>query len=146
MDGAGQQKRRPLVVMASSSMSSAMAAARVGANPLAELTDRVKSLEAGLRAWLAKQPTHVEAAVSTAVGAVQGGALGGLMGTLAPNGGSGLPMPQPPPGVDPKAMASFKQAQVRVLFLSFRPLRSNIHNLKVCWLNGYLKCYTVKLF
>ncbi|GJN27733.1 hypothetical protein PR202_gb15779 [Eleusine coracana subsp. coracana] len=108
MDGAGQ-KRRPLMVMASS--SSTLAAARVGANPLAELTHRVKSLEAGMRTWLAKQPTHVEAAVATALGAVQGCALGGLMGTLAPDGGSALPMPQPPPGLDPKAMASFKQAQ-----------------------------------
>jgi hypothetical protein len=117
MDGAGHPKRRPLGVMASSSSSSStLAAARVAPNPLAELTDRIKSLEAGLRMWLAKQPTHVEAAVSTALGAVQGGALGGLMGTLAPDGGSGLPMPQPPPGVDPKATASFKQAQVRPFF------------------------------
>jgi hypothetical protein len=126
MDGAGQQKRRPLGVMASSS-SSTLAAARVGPNPLAELTDRVKSLEAGLRMWLAKQPTHVEAAASTALGAVQGGALGGLMGTLAPDGGSGLPMPQPPSGVDPKAMASFKQAQVRPFFPSPISLPSQEH-------------------
>lgn len=98
------------MVMASS--SSTLAVARVGGNPLAELTHRVKSLEAGMRAWLAQQPTHVEAAVVTALGAVQGGALGGLMGTLAPETGSALPMPQPPPGLDPKAMASFKQAQV----------------------------------
>ncbi|KAG8064417.1 hypothetical protein GUJ93_ZPchr0004g38234 [Zizania palustris] len=101
------QKRRPLVVMASSSM----AVARGGAGQLAELTDRFKSLEAGLRAWLAKQPTHVEAAVATAVGAVQGGALGGLMGTLTPDGGAPFPVPQVPPGADPSAMASFKQAQ-----------------------------------
>ncbi|TVU14663.1 hypothetical protein EJB05_38146 [Eragrostis curvula] len=93
MDGAGQ-KRRPLMVMASS--SSSLAAARAGANPLAELSGRFKSFEAGVRAWMAKQPIHVEAAVTTAVGAVQGGALGGLMGTLAPDGGAGLPMPQPP--------------------------------------------------
>ncbi|WVZ85504.1 hypothetical protein U9M48_032427 [Paspalum notatum var. saurae] len=115
MQGAGE-KRRPLTVLASSSSSQVAAAAAAArgvgmANPLAEWTDRVRSLEAGLRAWLAKQPTHVEAAVTTAVGAVQGAALGGLMGTLAPDAGAGLPVPQPPPGVDPKALASFKQAQ-----------------------------------
>ncbi|KAL5215463.1 hypothetical protein ABZP36_006864 [Zizania latifolia] len=111
MEGMGQ-KRRPLVVMASSSSTAAAAAAaRGGANPLAELSDRFKSMEAGLRAWLAKQPTHVEAAVATAVGVVQGGALGGLMGTLTPDGGSPFPVPQPPPGADSSAMASFKQAQ-----------------------------------
>lgn len=108
------QKRRPLTVMASS--SSQVAAARgmgMGlTNPLAEWTSRVRSLEAGVRAWLAKQPTHVEAAVVTAVGAVQGAALGGLMGTLAPDGGAALPVPPPPPGADPKVLASFKQAQV----------------------------------
>lgn len=107
------QKRRPLTVMASS--SSQVAAARgmgMGlTNPLAEWTSRVRSLEAGVRAWLAKQPTHVEAAVVTAVGAVQGAALGGLMGTLAPDGGAALPVPPPPPGADPKVLASFKQAQ-----------------------------------
>ncbi|KAL6650668.1 hypothetical protein ACP70R_009593 [Stipagrostis hirtigluma subsp. patula] len=111
MDGAGK-KRRPLMVMASSSTQAQAAARGLGmANPLAEWGDRVRSLEAGARAWLARQPTHVEAAVATAVGAVQGAALGGLMGTLAPDGGAALPVPQPPPGVDPKAMASFKQAQ-----------------------------------
>jgi hypothetical protein len=114
MEGA-KQKQRPLTVMASSSSSQVAAARGMGmgmANPLAEWSGRVRSLEAGLRAWLAKQPTHVEAAVSTAVGAVQGGALGGLMGTLAPDGGTALPVPPPPMGADPKALASFKQAQV----------------------------------
>ncbi|CAL5017172.1 unnamed protein product [Urochloa decumbens] len=112
MEGA-KQKRRPLTVIASSSSSQVAAARGMGmANPLSELTDRFRSLEAGLRAWLAKQPTHVEAAVSTALGAVQGGALGGLMGTLAPDGGAALPVPPPPPpGADPKVLASFKQAQ-----------------------------------
>ncbi|KAM3367256.1 hypothetical protein ACQJBY_016087 [Aegilops geniculata] len=110
MEGMGQ-KRRPLVVMASSSTTAAQSASRGGANPLAELTDRFRSLEVGVREWMAKQPTHIEAAVTTAFGAVQGGALGGLMGTFAPEGGAGLPVPQPPPGLDPKAMATFKQAQ-----------------------------------
>lgn len=113
------QKRRPLTVMASSSSSSSQVAAAARGlglgvtNPLAEWTGRFRSLEAGVRAWLAKQPTHVEAAVVTAAGAVQGAALGGLMGTLAPDGGAALPvMPPPPPGADPKVLASFKQAQV----------------------------------
>ncbi|KAF8667333.1 hypothetical protein HU200_053008 [Digitaria exilis] len=113
MEGA-KQKQRPLTVMAASSSSQVAAARGMGvgmANPLAEWKDRVKSLEAGLRAWMAKQPVHVEAAVSTAVGAVQGAALGGLMGTLAPDGGAALPVPPPPLGADPKALASFKQAQ-----------------------------------
>lgn len=109
MEKAGQ-KRRPLTVMASSSSQVAAARGMGMTNPLAEWTDRVRSLEAGVRAWLAKQPTHVEAAVVTAVGAVQGAALGGLMGTLAPDGGAALPVP-PPPGTDPKVLASFKQAQ-----------------------------------
>ena len=123
MEGA-TQKRRPLTVMASSSSSQVEAARGMGmgmANPLAEWSGRVRSLEAGLRAWLAKQPTHVEAAVSTAVGAVQGAALGGLMGTLAPDGGAALPVP-PPPGADPKALASLKQAQV----LSGCPIHSRL--------------------
>jgi hypothetical protein len=112
MEGA-KQKRRPLTVMASSSSSQVAAARGMGmANPLAEWSDRFRSLEAGLRAWLAKQPTHVEAAVSTTLGAVQGAALGGLMGTLAPDGGAALPVPPPPLGADPKALASLKQAQV----------------------------------
>ena len=123
MEGA-TQKRRPLTVMASSSSSQVAAARGMGmgmANPLAEWSGRVRSLEAGLRAWLAKQPTHVEAAVSTALGAVQGAALGGLMGTLAPDGGAALPVP-PPPGADPKALASLKQAQV----LSGCPIHSRL--------------------
>ncbi|RLM66027.1 uncharacterized protein C2845_PM16G06650 [Panicum miliaceum] len=111
MEGA-KQKRRPLTVMASSSSSQVAAARGMGmANPLAEWSDRFRSLETGLRAWLAKQPTHVEAAVSTTLGAVQGAALGGLMGTLAPDGGAALPVPPPPLGADPKALASLKQAQ-----------------------------------
>ena len=73
---------------------------------------RVKAIEARFRAWMAKQPIHIEAAVSTAVGAVQGGALGGLMGSLTADGGSPFPIPQPPPNANPEAMASFKQAQV----------------------------------
>ena len=121
MEGA-KQKQRPLTVMASSSSAQVAAARGLGmANPLAEWSGRVRSLEVGLRAWLAKQPTHVEAAVSTAVGAVQGAALGGLMGTLAPDGGAALPVP-PPPGADPKALASLKQAQV----LSGCPIHSRL--------------------
>ncbi|KAF8686685.1 hypothetical protein HU200_043518 [Digitaria exilis] len=82
---------------------------RGGANPLEEWRARAKGIEAGFRAWMAKQPIHIEAAVTTAVGAVQGAALGGLMGSLAPDGGS--PFPMPPPNANPQAMASLKQAQ-----------------------------------
>uniref|UniRef100_A0ACD5ZLV4 Uncharacterized protein n=1 Tax=Avena sativa TaxID=4498 RepID=A0ACD5ZLV4_AVESA len=96
--------------MASSSSSSSAAQA-LGGNPLEEWTGRVKALEAGFRAWMAKQPIHVEAAVTTAVGVVQGGALGGLMGSLTADGGSPFPMPPPPPNANPQAVASFKQAQ-----------------------------------
>ena len=85
---------------------------RGGSNPLEEWSGHVKAIEAGFRAWMAKQPIHIEAAVATAVGAVQGGALGGLMGSLTADGGSPFPMPQPPPNANPEAMASFKQAQV----------------------------------
>ncbi|KAF0891945.1 hypothetical protein E2562_011332 [Oryza meyeriana var. granulata] len=95
--------------MASSSPA-AVGQAR-GGNPLEEWSGRVKALEAGFRKWMAEQPTHIEAAVTTAVGAVQGAALGGLMGTLTADGGSPFPVPQPPPNANPEAMASFKQAQ-----------------------------------
>uniref|UniRef100_A0ACD5Z403 Uncharacterized protein n=2 Tax=Avena sativa TaxID=4498 RepID=A0ACD5Z403_AVESA len=97
--------------MASSSSSSSSAAQALGGNPLEEWTGRVKALEARFRAWMAKQPIHVEAAVTTAVGVVQGGALGGLMGSLTADGGSPFPMPPPPPNANPQAVASFKQAQ-----------------------------------
>lgn len=83
-----------------------------GGNPLEEWSGRVKALEAGFRAWMAKQPIYIEAAVTTAVGAVQGGALGGLMGSLTADAGSPFPVPPPPANANPQAMASFKQAQV----------------------------------
>ena len=133
MEGMGQ-KRRPLVVMASSSTAAAQAAGRGGANPLAELTDRFRSLETGVRTWMAKQPTHIEAAVTTAFGCVQGGALGGLMGTFAPEAGAGIPVPQPPPGLDPKALASFKQAQVSSSLMYIVSLSVNLHGYHQFWL------------
>ncbi|XP_052142179.1 chloroplastic import inner membrane translocase subunit HP30-2-like [Oryza glaberrima] len=97
--------------MAMASSSSASAAAARGGNLVEEWSGRVKALEAGFRKWMAEQPTHIEAAVTTAVGAVQGAALGGLMGTLTADGGSPFPTPPPPPNANPQAMASFKQAQ-----------------------------------
>ncbi|GJM85133.1 hypothetical protein PR202_ga01557 [Eleusine coracana subsp. coracana] len=106
----GKREEGSAVVVASPS-SVAMARATRGGNPLEELSTRVKAVEAGFRAWMAKQPIQIEAAVSTAVGAVQGGALGGLMGSLTADGGSPFPMPQTPPNADPQAMASLKQAQ-----------------------------------
>jgi hypothetical protein len=42
-------------------------------SPLKELSAHIKAIEVRFRAWMAKQPTHIEAAVSTTVGAVQGG-------------------------------------------------------------------------
>jgi outer membrane lipoprotein SlyB len=108
-------KRESSAVAVASPSSVAMARGTRGGNPLEELSARIKAIEAGFRTWMAKQPTHIEAAVSTAVGAVQGGALGGLMGSLTADGGSPFPMPQPPPNADPQAMASLKQAQVVIL-------------------------------
>ncbi|PUZ75890.1 hypothetical protein GQ55_1G246000 [Panicum hallii var. hallii] len=100
------------VALRASPSAAAMARGlRGGSNPLEEWSARVKAIEARFRGWMAKQPIHIEAAVSTAVGAVQGGALGGLMGSLTADGGSPFPMPQPPPNANPEAMASLKQAQ-----------------------------------
>ncbi|KAG0533213.1 hypothetical protein BDA96_04G173400 [Sorghum bicolor] len=65
---------------------------RGGSNPLEEWTGRVKAIEAGFRAWMAKQPIQIEAAVATAVGRCRAGLW-------------------PPPNANPEAMASFKQAQ-----------------------------------
>jgi hypothetical protein len=89
-------------------------------SPLKELSAHIKAIEVRFRAWMAKQPTHIEAAVSTTVGAVQGGwrsrgGGGGLMGSRTTNGGSPFPMPQPPPNADPQAMPSLKQTQVLIL-------------------------------
>nr|CAB3449911.1 unnamed protein product [Digitaria exilis] len=107
MDGKGSA----VALKASPSAAAMSRGLRGGANPLEEWKARVKGIEAEFRAWMAKQPIHIEAAVTTAVGAVQGAALGGLMGSLAPDGGSPFPMPQPPPNANPQAMASLKQAQ-----------------------------------
>ncbi|XP_062219176.1 chloroplastic import inner membrane translocase subunit HP30-2-like [Phragmites australis] len=108
----GKRGKGSAVAMAASPSSAAMArGSRGGGNLLEEWSARVKAIETGFRGWMAKQPIHVEAAVTTAVGAVQGGALGGLMGSLTADGGSPFPVPQPPPNANPQAMASFKQAQ-----------------------------------
>jgi hypothetical protein len=109
----GKHGEGSAVALKASPSAAAMARGlRGGSNPLEEWTARVKGIEAGFRAWMAQQPIHIEAAVTTAVGAVQGGALGGLMGSLSADGGSPFPMPQPPPNASPEAMASLKQAQV----------------------------------
>lgn len=82
------------------------------ANPIEQLQVRLKELETGFRTWLAKQPLPVEAGVVTATGAAQGAAIGGLLGTLTPDAASTFPTPPPQAaGLDPQAMASFKQAQ-----------------------------------
>ncbi|KAK9133490.1 hypothetical protein Scep_013018 [Stephania cephalantha] len=88
-------------------------------NPLLQLQARFKDVEKGFRDWLSKQSMPVEAAVVTATSAIQGGAIGALMGTLTSDLSSPFPTPPPPEaaGLNPQAMASFKQAQV-FLFLS----------------------------
>jgi hypothetical protein len=42
-----------------------VSASRGGANLLAELTGRFRSLETRVQAWMAKQPTHIETTVTT---------------------------------------------------------------------------------
>ncbi|XP_022974359.1 uncharacterized protein LOC111472988 [Cucurbita maxima] len=78
-------------------------------NPVEQIQARFKELENGFKTWLAKQSLPVEAAVVTATSAVQGAAIGGFMGTLTNDVSSSLPTPQV--GLNPQAMASFKQAQ-----------------------------------
>lgn len=81
-------------------------------NPIEQLQARFKELEAGFRAWLAKQSLPVEVAVVTATSAAQGAAIGGFMGTLTNDVSSSIPTPPPQAGsLNPQAMASFKQAQ-----------------------------------
>ncbi|RWV91249.1 hypothetical protein BHE74_00043663 [Ensete ventricosum] len=83
------------------------------ANPVAQLQARVKELEIGFRAWLAKQPTAMEAAIVTATSAAQGAFIGALMGSLTSDASSAIPTPPSnAPGLNPEAMASLKQAQV----------------------------------
>lgn len=80
-------------------------------NPFVQIQTKYKELETGVKSWLSKQPLYIEAAAATAGGAVQGGLIGALMGTLTQDMSSSLPMPPPQAGLDPKAMASFQQAQ-----------------------------------
>ncbi|KAL6127327.1 hypothetical protein ACLB2K_075368 [Fragaria x ananassa] len=79
-------------------------------NPLQQLQARVKHLETGFRSWLTKQSVAVEAAIVTVASGAQGAAIGGIMGTLTGDISSALPTP-PQAGLNPQAMASFKQAQ-----------------------------------
>lgn len=81
-------------------------------NPIAHFQVKYKQLEDGFRAWLAKQSLPVEAAVVTATSAVQGAAIGAFMGTLT-NDVSSPFAPPPNAALNPEAMASLKQAQVR---------------------------------
>lgn len=82
-------------------------------NPITQLQTRFKELETGFKAWLAKQSLPVEATVVTATSAAQGAAIGAFMGTLTSDVSSSFPAPPPQAGLNPQAMASFKQAQVR---------------------------------
>lgn len=106
MEGMGQQKRRPLVVMAS-----AQAAARAG--PTARGADRPRQDPGGRPAGVAGEAAHARRGRRRHRRRGRAGRRPRrLMGTLAPDGGSPFPVPQPPPGADPNALASFKQAQV----------------------------------
>ncbi|CAD5164491.1 unnamed protein product [Musa acuminata subsp. malaccensis] len=81
-------------------------------NPVALAQARIKELETGFRAWLAKQSMAVEAAVVTATNAAQGAAIGGLLGTLTSDVSSALPASTPnAAGLNPEAIASLKNAQ-----------------------------------
>ncbi|KAL6662273.1 hypothetical protein ACP70R_000132 [Stipagrostis hirtigluma subsp. patula] len=72
-----EQKREGSAVATASPSAAALARGMGGGKPLEEWSGRVKAIEAGFRAWIAKQHKHIEAAVATAVGAVQDRALGG---------------------------------------------------------------------
>ncbi|KAJ8446363.1 hypothetical protein Cgig2_019256 [Carnegiea gigantea] len=80
-------------------------------NPLVQIQNKYIELETGFKSWLSKQPIYVEAAAATVGGAAQGALLGALMGTLTQDMSSSLPLPPTQAGLDPKAMASFRQAQ-----------------------------------
>ncbi|CAL5408058.1 unnamed protein product [Camellia sinensis] len=81
-------------------------------NPVAQLQAKFKELEAGFKAWLAKQSLPVEAAVVTATSAAQGAAIGAFMGTLTNDVSSSFPTPPPnAASMNPQAMASLQQAQ-----------------------------------
>ena len=85
-------------------------------NPIVQIQSKFKELEIHLKTWLSKQSLPVEAAVVTAGGAAQGALIGALMGTLTQDMPPSM-LPQPAPGLDPKAMASLQQAQVHFFFL-----------------------------
>lgn len=96
-------------------------------NPVALAQARIKELETGFRAWLAKQSMAVEAAVVTATNAAQGAAIGGLLGTLTSDVSSALPASTPnAAGLNPEAIASLKNAQVES-FPSLSPFRNSSH-------------------
>ncbi|CAL9008982.1 unnamed protein product [Prunus brigantina] len=80
-------------------------------NPIEQFQARFKELESGFKGWLAKQSLPVEAAVVTLTSGAQGAAIGAFMGTLTNDVSSSLPTPPPQAGLNPQAMASFKQAQ-----------------------------------
>lgn len=88
-------------------------------NPIEQLQARFKELESGFKGWLAKQSLPVEAAVVTLTSGAQGAAIGAFMGTLTNDVSSSLPTPPPQAGLNPQAMASFKQAQVFLSYYSF---------------------------
>lgn len=90
-------------------MESGKALVEVPKGPIAQLQNKFKELDNGFKTWLSRQTAPVDVAVTTATSAIQGGAIGALMGTLTSDISSSLPTQTN--GVNPQAMASFKQAQ-----------------------------------
>lgn len=91
-------------------------------NPLQAVNTKVnqlqlslKQLESNFKAWLAKQPLAVEAAIVTLTSATQGAVIGGIMGTITGDMAANMPVPPPNAGnLNNQAMASLQQAQVFV--------------------------------
>ena len=86
-------------------------------NPIVQIQSKFKGMEIHLKTWLSKQSLPVEAAVVTAGGAAQGALIGALMGTFSQDLPSSM-VPQPAPGLDPKAMATIQQAQVNGFYFN----------------------------
>ncbi|KAH9606715.1 hypothetical protein KSS87_003779 [Heliosperma pusillum] len=78
-------------------------------NPIVVFQTKFGKVKGEIQTWLSKQPIPVEAAVVSAFGAAQGAFIGSIMGTLNQDVSSNLPVPSNT--LDPKAMASFQQAQ-----------------------------------
>ncbi|XP_074320388.1 chloroplastic import inner membrane translocase subunit HP30-2-like [Silene latifolia] len=78
-------------------------------NPIVLFQTKFGQVKTEIQTWLSKQPIAIEAAAVSAFGAAQGAAIGAVMGTLNQDVSPTLPVP--PNSLDPKAMATFQQAQ-----------------------------------